>query len=672
VGFAVSIGVLGVAAGVAAAVVTQVYDSWAYPAHARVPLGVAIAVAYAGAGAVVAIRKPANGVGWLMLGIGAWAGLGALLTALTGASASPGEYSVTMLMPIQLWWWAPPVWAVATVLPMIYPDGRLTGRWRWPVLFSLLGMATYSVGLATSEPAFIGRHPVPNPLARPEWQDFANFCLRAGQYVLLAAVGVAAAGLMVRWRRASGLRRRQVGVALAVFLLGAAQALVRLGLAQPLPVVLDRATEVLAYGLFAVTIGVALTRQRLFDLDVVLRRTLVGIAVTATVLACYVGAITVLATVLPAGVVPGSVLATGLAGAAIFPVALVVTRWIRRITWGRKIDVVEIATGLGQRMRNRLEVAEIPAAVCEEIVTALRLRMARLELRSAEGTRLLAQIGSVPRPRVEGESHGEGREATFDLWYRGEKVGRLAVSPPDGQPHLEETVAQALSSLADQVAPVVAALRLDEQLLHTREQLVTAREEERSRLSRELHDNVGPTLAGIRLQLDSVRGRLPADFTGTDLLDRAVQGIQDALVTLRRVVHDLRPPELDALGLSGAIRELATFLSGPTLRVETTLPEDVSTLSKPVEVAAYRIVAEALTNVVRHAEASRAEIVMQIVDGRLVVQVRDDGIGVRPNTNRHGLGLRFMAQRAAEVAGDFSYRGDDAGTTVRATFPAAP
>jgi signal transduction histidine kinase len=563
---------------------------------------------------------------------------------------------------------------------MIYPDGRLTSRgWRWPALVSVLGMATYSVGLATSERAFIGRDLMPNPLARPEWQDLGTFCLRAGQYVLFAAVGVAAAGLAVRWRRASGLRRRQVGVVLIVFLLGlllgTVQALIQLGLSQPLPVVLDRGIEVFVYGLFAVTIGVAVTRQRLFDLDVVLRRTLVGIAVAATVLACYLGASTVLAVVLPAGVVPGSVLATGLAGAAIFPVALVVTRWVRRITWGRKIDVVEVATSLGQRMRNRLDAAEIPAAVCEEIVSALRLRMARLELRSAEGTRLLAQVGSVPRPRVEGESQSEGREATFDLWYRGEQVGRLAVSPPDGQPHLEETVAQALSSLADQVAPVVAALRLDEQLLHTREQLVTAREEERLRLSRELHDNVGPTLAGIRLQLDAVRGKLPADFTGTDLLDRAVQGIQDALVTLRRVVHDLRPPELDALGLSGAIRELGIFLSGPTLRVETTLPEDMpawTTLSKPVEVAAYRIVAEALTNVVRHAEASWAEIVIQIADGRLVVQVRDDGIGVPPNTNRHGLGLRFMAQRAAEVAGEFSYRGDDTGTTVRATFPVTP
>jgi signal transduction histidine kinase len=270
---------------------------------------------------------------------------------------------------------------------------------------------------------------------------------------------------------------------------------------------------------------------------------------------------------------------------------------------------------------------------------------------------LLAQVGKGPAA------------AEFELRHRGDRVGSLVVGPPTGRPTLEETASQALASLADQVAPVVAALRLDEQLMHSREQLVTAREEERSRLSRELHDNVGPTLAGIRLQLEAARSALPADFAGGPLMDRAVVGIQQALQTLRRVVHDLRPPELDTLGLPGALRELAVFLSGPTLRVDTTLPGDVAELSKPVEVAAYRIVAEALTNVVRHAQATRAEISLELAAGELVVQVCDDGIGVQPNVGRHGMGMRFMAQRAEEIAGTFSYRSDSTGTAVRAVLP---
>jgi len=288
----------------------------------------------------------------------------------------------------------------------------------------------------------------------------------------------------------------------------------------------------------------------------------------------------------------------------------------------------------------------------------MRLRMARLELCTEDGARTLAQIG-------------DGTPVTtFELWHRGERVGSLVVSPA----HLEETVSQALASLADQIAPVIAALTLDEQLLRSREQLVTAREEERSRLSRELHDNVGPTLAGIRLQLEAARGALPADFSGAELMDRAVQGIQGALATLRRVVHDLRPPELDTLGLPGALRELALFLSGPTLKVDTSLPGEgaVSVLSKPVEVAAYRIVAEALTNVVRHAQATRAEISLELGAGQLVVQVSDDGIGVQPNSGGHGMGMRFMAQRAQEIAGQFSCQSDHTGTAIRAVLPVLP
>jgi signal transduction histidine kinase len=138
---------------------------------------------------------------------------------------------------------------------------------------------------------------------------------------------------------------------------------------------------------------------------------------------------------------------------------------------------------------------------------------------------------------------------------------------------------------------------------------------------------------------------------------------------LRRVVHGLRPPELDALGLSGALKELAVFLSGPSLRVETALPPDLTVPSKHVEVAAYRIVAEALTNVVRHAQATRAEITVRLDEENLLVEVSDDGIGVPSDAGKNGMGMRFMAQRAREIAGEFSYRSGAGGTAVRAVLP---
>jgi two-component system NarL family sensor kinase len=649
-GIAVGLAALGLGTAVASTVLTQSADAWGYSAFDPVPLNIAVAVFFSAMGVLVIWHRPGNVLGWTMLVIAAWDGVGLLLSVLTG-SFSAGAPGVDALMWVQSWLWAPPIWAITTLLPMIYPDGRLPSRrWRWAVGLTVAGMAVYCVGLAFEDADFAGPYTVANPLARPA---LAGPLVAAGEYTLLFATGLAVAGLLARWRRSTGVRRRRMTLLLCAFAFGAVQAVVRSS-AGGLPPVVDRGLEVLAFVLVPMAIAIAVTRDRLYDLDLAVRRGIVAVAVTGTVLACYLGGYAVLR--------PSSVLAAGLVGAVLFPLTLLVLRRVRSLVWGRTVDVVELAVGLGNRMRNQLDATEVPATVCEQVVRALRLRMARVDLSTDGGFRRLAQVGSTARS-------GAATPSTFELRHRGVQVGQLIVLPPDGDAYLDETTTQALASLADQVAPVLAALRLDEELLRSREQVVTAREEERSRLSRELHDNVGPTLAGTRLQVESVRAALPPDFTGITLLDRAAEGIDEALRTLRRVVHGLRPPELDALGLSGALKELAVFLSGPSLRVETTLPPELALLSKRVEVAAYRIVAEALTNVVRHAQATRAEITVHLDDGCLLVEVEDDGIGVPPDAGKHGMGMLFMAQRAREIAGTFNYRSDSTGTVVQAALP---
>jgi signal transduction histidine kinase len=661
IALAVTLGVVGLGAAVAAAVLTQVADAWGYSGYDPVPLDIAVAVFFSAMGVLVLWHEQENVLGWTMLAIAAWDGVAVLLTVLTGSFDSPSAPQVDTLMWVQSWLWAPPIWAITTLLPMIYPDGRLPNRrWWWAVALTVVGMVVYCVGLAFEDADFVGRYTVSNPLTRP---SLAAPLLTVGEYLLLGATILAVVGLVARWMRATGVHRRRMTLLLCAFAFGAVQAVVRDSISGQLPLVLDRGLEVLAFVLVPLAIAVAVTRDRLYDLDLAVRRGVVGVAVTGTLFTCYIGGYAVLAAVLPSSVVPGSVLAVGVAGALLFPVTLLLIRRVRALIWGRRVDVVQLAMGLGNRMRNQLDSTEVPAAVCEQIVKSLRLRMARLDLETDSGLRRLAQVGSMDR------SAG-AVPSTFELWYRGVRVGQLMVLPSDGHPYLDEMMSQALATLADQVAPVVAALRLDEELLRSREQVVTAREEERSKLSRELHDNVGPTLAGTRLQIESVRNAMPADFTGLALMDRAVQGIDEALRTLRRVVHGLRPPELDALGLPGALRELAVFLSGPSLRVETELPGELAPLSKSVEVAAYRIVAEALTNVVRHAQATRAEVAVTLTDGNLVVQVRDDGVGVPPDASKNGMGMRFMAQRAREIEGEFSFQSDEGGTAVRAVLPA--
>lgn len=650
-----ALGAVGIGTALGAAVRTQIDDAWGYSAYDPVPLNIAVAVFFSAMGVLVVWQKPGNVLGWTMLAIAAWDGVGVLLTVLTGASGSP------VFMWLQAWLWAPPIWAVTTLLPMIYPDGRLPSRrWWWAVALTAVGTVVYCVGLAFEDADFVGRRTVVNPLARP---PLAAPLLTTGEYLLLAATILAVGGLVWRWLRASGAHRRRISLLLCAYAFGAVQAVVRDSISGQLPPVLDRGLEVLAFALVPLAIAVAVTRDRLYDLDQTVRHAIVAVATVGTLFACYLGGFAALAAVLPSTVVPGSVLATGVAGGLLFPLTLLLVRRVRSLLWGRRLDVVELATGLGNRMRDQLDAAEVPAVVCEQLVRSLRLRMARLDLETDTGLRRLAQVGSMDRS-------GGATPEQFELWYRGVRVGQLMVLPSDGHPYLDERMTQALATLADQVAPVVAALRLDEELLRSREQVVTAREEERSRLSRELHDNVGPTLAGTRMQVEAVRSKLPADFAAAGLMDRAMRGIDDALGTLRRVVHGLRPPELDALGLSGALRELAVFLSGPSLKVETALPTELAPLSKQVEVAAYRIVAEALTNVVRHAQATRAEITVDLADGRLSVAVRDDGVGVPPDAGRNGMGMRFMAQRAREIDGEFTCESDGGGTAVRAVLPA--
>jgi signal transduction histidine kinase len=652
---AAGLGILGLVTGVAAAIVTQAVNSWGYSGYAAVPLDVEIAIFYAAMGILVTWQKPGNGVGWALVTIAAWDGVVVLMTSLVGAFDSPDHPVVRIVMPIQHALWAPPIWAIATLLPLIYPEGRLPSRrWWWAVGFASLGIVFYVVGLVLSEGYFGGRYTAMNSAAVPELQDFASLLTTAGEWILIAASVIALIGLGYRWRKASGVQARRLSLLLWVLLFGGTQAVVREFV--QMPQVVHHILEVLAAALVPSAVAVAVTRDRLYDLDLAVRRAVVTVVVAISLLACYLGIYAVLSVVNPID----TVFEAGIVGAAIFPVALLLTRWVRQVAWGRRVDIVEAVTGLGQRMRDRLEVSEVPAAVCEEIVNSLHLRFARLELETLDGVRPLAEVRKFT---------DDAQPVTFDLWHRGTIVGRLLVAPPVGRTHLDEMLVQALASLADQVAPVVAALRLDEELLRSREQLVTAREEERLRLSRDLHDDVGPTLAGIRLQLDAVRAKLPADAAVIELMDRAVTAIQDALGIVRRVAYRLRPPELDTLGLVGALRELAVFLSGPTLKVETRLPGDVSALSQSAELAAYRIVAEALTNVVKHAQATSASISLVIEDHGVVVEVRDDGVGLPDDAAGRGMGLKFMAQRAQEIAGEFSCRTTGHGSIVRAVLP---
>ncbi|MDQ5852123.1 MAG: GAF domain-containing sensor histidine kinase, partial [Chloroflexota bacterium] len=272
------------------------------------------------------------------------------------------------------------------------------------------------------------------------------------------------------------------------------------------------------------------------------------------------------------------------------------------------------------------------------------------------------------------------------LVYQGEEVGHLLLGPRAG-----ETFAPAdrrlLTDLARQAGVAAHAVRLtaelqcsNENLKMARERLITAREEERRRLRRDLHDGLGPALAAESLKVGAIRKLLVRDQAAADsLLVELANDIEVTIAEIRRLVYDLRPPALDDLGLVTALREHAAQYQGHAtadecrgdggIQVEVEAPEHLPPLPAAVEVAAYRTVQEALTNVARHACARRCTVRLSLEQGAVCLEVTDDGRGL-PVDRKSGVGLLSMRERAEELGGTFTAEVlPTGGTRSLARFP---
>jgi signal transduction histidine kinase len=236
------------------------------------------------------------------------------------------------------------------------------------------------------------------------------------------------------------------------------------------------------------------------------------------------------------------------------------------------------------------------------------------------------------------------------LSYQGETVGQLILAPRAAGESFSLADRRLLDDLARQAGVAAHAVRLTSDLRRSRERLVSAREEERRRLRRDLHDGLGPQLASVTLKLDAARNLLEHDpaATGTLLADLKTQ-TQAAIADIRRLVYDLRPPALDDLGLVSALRQQIGQYQYNQLNIKIDAPDNLPPLPAAVEVAAYRIVQEAITNVVRHADARNCIVSLGVGNG-LCLDIRDDGRGL-PADRRAGVGLSSMRERATELGG---------------------
>jgi two-component system, NarL family, sensor kinase len=611
-------------------------------------------------GALIVWRQPTNRYGWV------WCVLG-LAVAVSGAAFTyelwawhvapvfqPGGYEAAWLGTVMYTLY----FGLVPLVLLLFPDGRPPSpRWR-PVVWAIMVVAvvwTLATAVAhgpmivesTPNPFdLLWRYDVPSQLAR--WlADELDWAVR-----LLIAVG--AMSLLFRLRQAGGRQLQQVKwLAYAAVLLTAVSVAQRLwdltGLMLAIPV---------AIGLWALylAIGIAIFRHQLYDIDRLINRTLVYGLLTAGGVGVYVAVVKGAEWLLAEGVgLGGSLLATAVIAVSFAPARDRLQRFVDRWLYGERHDPVRAMARLGERLRDAPG-GDVLAGVLQTVCETLRLPSASLVVDNLE-------VAAYGRPGAASEQ--------VPLEHEGQPVGALLVSPRTGQQTLGVADRRVLEVLAAPVAVALHAVLLSQELQRSRERLVAAREEERRRLRRDLHDGLGPTLTAVTLKADAARSSLATAPDRTDALLAELRGdAKQAIGDLRRIIYDLRPAPLDELGLLGALGEQVDRFGRQGLSVTLQAPPALPVLPAAVEVAAYRIVTEALTNIARHAQASRASVTVSVDDG-FCLDVQDDGTVSTANGDgwRPGVGLVSMAERVAELGGTLQAGPTKTGGRVHAMLP---
>jgi signal transduction histidine kinase len=406
-------------------------------------------------------------------------------------------------------------------------------------------------------------------------------------------------------------------------------------------------------------LAAAILRYRLFDIELIVKRSLVYAGLTVGLAAVYLAVLAGLTQWFPSRSPVIALVAGSLVALCFHPLRARLQHRVSRLVYGARDDPYEVVSQLSE-----LDAAAAPRAaltrVVETLAQTLRLSYVAIELRDGGG-RYETTTGS-------GGSGGD--PARVPLVHAGDTVGHLLLDVMPGREPFGPADRRLLDDVATQVSRLAGVVLLNSALQRSRIRLVSAREEERRRLHRDLHDGIGPTLAAGAMQLDVVRTVLRTDpAAAEETLNRLAAGTKNVLGEIRRIVDDLRPRALDQLGLVSAIREKSASFARPPHGARSGLQVDVEAsdvglrLPAAVEVAAYRIVLEAITNTARHGSARHCHVVLHEDHDVLLVQVRDDGTGL-PSHYAPGVGLHSMRERAAELGGSFTAQSDPAGGTL--------
>jgi len=542
---------------------------------------------------------------------------------------------------------------------------------RWAVCAPLDELARGRVECSVYTPAFFPVLPFSGVFSK-------SFVLGASTFLVVAQ--------LYRYRRVSNIIQRQqtrwvvfaVTVGLVVFTMWYLPAMIFPSLGMPglssslvghsvstlLMLLVPLGSPIFAFFtlLVPLSVGIAILRFRLWEIDVIINRTLVYGTLTACLVSMYVLVVGGLGVLFQTqGNFFISLLATGLTAVLFQYLRDLLRRGVNRLMYRERDAPYVVLSRLGQRLEATLVPQAVLPTIVETVAQALKLPSAAITLKQDDGFTIAASYGSSLDAPLR-----------LPLIYQTELVGELLLVPRTHGEPFTAADQRLLDDLARQAGIAVYAVRLTADLQHSRERLVTAREEERRRLRRDLHDGLGSQFASQTLILTAARKLLRHDPDAAEaLLADATIHAQEAISDIRRLVYALRPPVLDDLGLVAALHEQTTQYGTSGVSLTLDAPDSLPPLPAAVEVVCYRIAQEALTNVIRHAHA-RACTVRLTLGERLSLEITDDGIGL-PASFRAGVGLTSMRERAIELGGTCLIEPmANGGTRVYTRLPLSP
>jgi signal transduction histidine kinase len=657
---------------------TDVNDSF----EAFVALAIVMMFGYGTVGALLASRGRAGVLGWLMLTLA----VGFVLTGITDEVLTYGyvtnpDASVPFL-GFAAWlanWLFIFVSTPLLLLPLLYPTGRVqTPRWRWVPRAVIVSSAIGALAtILRPGPVDTDQARIMNPTGVEALRWLTTPVLFIGGIALLVLAVVSVVSLFLRFRGASGDERQQIRwlaylAVLAILLVAGA---VISGFAtggSPLNDAFFLALFAVVGIAFPMSIGFAIFKYRLYDLDLVVKKTVLYAIVALFLTGLFLVAAFVLGQALIEAD-PAAILVSVALGFAFWPAIRLARRLADRIVYGGRATPYEVLTDFSHRLGGSYASEDVlprTAAILGEAVGASRavvwLRLAHewrpvgLAPMEAEAPEPVTSVGDL-MPALPADAAVEIRD-------QGELLGALTVSMPPNDP-MNPSKERLVRDLASQAGLVLRNVRLIEELRASRQRLVAAQDEERRRLERNIHDGAQQRLVALTVKLRLLEQTASRDpEKASEIASQLQVETTEALEELRDLARGIYPPLLADKGLPAALEAQARKSHLP---VAVHAAGDVGRFDQDVEAAIYFSCLEALQNAAKYAEASLVTISLSRINGRVSFEVSDDGIGFDPGAAAHGSGLQGIADRVDALGGTLEIRSTvGAGTTVRGTVAA--